>query len=195
MENEQVSSDNDSIEDFPEKWDQWRADTRSLDTMRQVALDAMRLTDDDAAFYDYAAKHHYTVNEVAYYLNAYEYGGDEGLRAIHVPDIIELEAARRATKMIAKLLDEWYEGRLPYRITDEGTAIGVYEIQQRWDGEKFLFPVCQLRLTVASHHWHLYWMRKFDAWWPYPLPEQGRKFTLYARMVQVYENRWVCFWG
>jgi len=38
-------------------------------------------------------------------------------------------------------------------------------------------------------------MREFGAWWPYPLPEQGRKFTLYARMVQVYENRWVCFWG
>ena len=48
----------------------------------------------------------------------------------------------------------------------------------RWNGERYLGPICQFRLTLESAHWRLYWMRKFDAWWPYPLPSKGRKFTL-----------------
>ena len=69
-----------------EEWDQWRADNRSLKSMRQIALDAMAFEEDDAeAFYDYAEEHDLTVNEVAYYLNAYEYGGDAGLEAIRNP--------------------------------------------------------------------------------------------------------------
>jgi len=32
----------------------------------------MGFKDDDAAFYTYADEHHLTVNEVAYYLNAYQ---------------------------------------------------------------------------------------------------------------------------
>jgi hypothetical protein len=63
-----------------EEWDQRRADNRDLATMRRIALDAMELKDDDAAFYDYADEHHLTVNEVAYYLNAYEAGGEAGRR-------------------------------------------------------------------------------------------------------------------
>ena len=95
----------------------------------------------------------------------------------------------------AGMLDDHFEGRLPYRLTDEGTALGVYEIQQRMNGDKYLFPICQLRLTVASRQWHLYWMRKFDAWWPYPLPKTGRKFALKARIQQMLEDDYGCFWG
>jgi hypothetical protein len=178
-----------------DEWDQWTADNRDIETMRRIALDAMEFEDDDAAFYDYADEHNLTVNEVAYYLNAYEAGGEAGLEAIRNPDIIPPDVARRAIKTIAKVLDAHFEGRLPYRLTDEGTAIGVYEIQQRRNRDKYLFPICQLRLTLASRQWHLYWMRKFDAWWPYPLPQRGRKHTLRARVQQALEDRWGCFWG
>ena len=178
-----------------EEWDQWRADNRSLESMRQIALDAMAFEEDDAeAFYDYAEEHDLTVNEVAYYLNAYEYGDDAGLEAIRNPDIIPPDVARMAIKAIAKMLDQHFEGQVPYRLTDEGTGIGLYEIQERQNGDKYLFPVCQFRLTLATRQWHLYWMRKFDAWWPYPLPERGRKHTLNARIQQVLEDRWGCFW-
>ena len=173
-----------------EEWDQWRADHRSIDTMHRIALDAMEFGDDNAAFYTYAAEHDLTVNEVAYYLNAYEHGGEAGLRAIHAPDI-----ARQAIKTIGATLDEYFQGRLPYRLTDEGTAIGVYEIQQRRNNDKYLFPICQFRLTLDGRQWHLYWMRKFDAWWPYPSPERGRKYTLKARLQQVLEDEHGCFWG
>jgi hypothetical protein len=178
-----------------EEWDQQRADSRSIETMRRIALDVMQLGDDDEAFYDYAAEHNLTVNEVVYYLNAYEAGGDAGLQAIRVPDIIPREVARRAIKTIAATLDDHFQGRLPYRITDEGTAIGIHEIKQRMSGEKYLFEICQLRLTVDSNQWHLYWMRKFDAWWPYPAPETGRRYTLRARLQQVLEDEFGCFWG
>ena len=99
-----------------------------------------------------------------------------------------------AIKAIAKMLDQHFEGQVPYRLTDEGTGIGLYEIQERQNGDRYLFPVCQFRLTLASRQWHLYWMRKFDAWWPYSLPERGRKHTLNARIRQVLEDEWGCFW-
>jgi hypothetical protein len=177
-----------------EEWDQQRADSRFIETMRRIAQDAMRFGDDDAAFYDYAAQHKLTVNEVIYYLNAYEAGGDEALRALRAPDIIPPDVARRARKTIAAMLEAWSPD-LPYRITDQGTAIGVCEIQQRQSGDKYLFEICQLRWTAAGNHWHLYWMRSFDAWWPYALPRQGRKQTLRARVQQVLKDEFGCFWG
>jgi hypothetical protein len=177
------------------EWNQWVADSRSIETMRNIALDALEFEEDDGAFYDYAQKHNLSINEVSYYLNAYEYGGETGLRAIHNPHIIPPDVAREAIKTIAATLDAEFEGRLSYRLTDEGTAIGAYQIQERMNGDKYLFPICQLRLTLEGRIWHLYWMRKFDAWWPYPPPETGRKYTLRARMQQVLEDDHGCFWG
>jgi len=82
---------------------------------------------------------------------------------------------------------------LSCRITDEGTAIGIYDIQQRWQTkEPYLFPVCQLRLT--GNKWHLYWMRKFDAWWPYEPPKKGRKYSLDAHLQQLIADEYGCFW-
>ena len=177
------------------EWNQWVADSRSIETMRNIALDALEFEEDDGAFYDGAQKHNLSINEVSYYLNAYEYGGEAGLRAIHNPDIIPPDVAREAIKTIAATLDAEFEGRLPYRLTDEGTAIGVCQIQERMNGDKYLFPICQFRLTLEGRIWHLYWMRKFEAWWPYPPPETDRKYTLRARMQQVLEDDHGCFWG
>lgn len=181
---------------YSDEWNQQRAGWRSIDTMRQIAQDAETLGDDWAAFENYAAEHQLTINEVVYYLNAYQYAGEDGLRAIHAPDIIPADVARGAIKTITELLDAHFEDRLPYRLTDEGTAIGLYEIQQRFQtGDNFLFPVAQLRLTLKSNRWHLYWMRKFDAWWPYSPPPGGRKYTLKTRVQQIVEDRDGCFWG
>lgn len=177
-----------------EEWNQRTADNRDIETMRRIAQDAMEFEENDE-FYTYARDHHLTVNEVVYYLNAYETGGDVGLEAICNPGIIPPDDAQRAIKKIAKILDEHFRGKLPYRLTHEGTAIGIYKIQQRRNGDKYLFPICQSRMTLATRQWHLYWMRKFDAWWPYPLPQGNRKFTLKARMQQVLEDEWDSFWG
>lgn len=175
------------------EWDQHRADRRSLKDMRKIALDALKL--DDQGFYTYARQHNIPVNEIVYYFNAYEAGGDVGLQAIRAPDIIPPETARRAIRIITKAVNEFLEGRIPFRVTDEGIGIGVYEIRQRMNSDKYVFAVCQFRLTLATHQWHLYWMRKFDAWWPYSLPEFGPKFTLNARLKQLFEDVDGCFWG
>jgi hypothetical protein len=177
-----------------DEWDQHQAERRSIETMRGIALDTMEFGDDSAAFYTYAAEHDLTMNEIVYYLNAYEYGGEAGLQAIRNPDIIPPDTARQPIKTIAAMLDAHFEGHLPYRLTDEGTAIGVYTIQQRMNGEKYLFPISQLRLTLDSRQWYLYWMRKFDAWWPYSLPETGRTYTLRARLQQVVADEDGCSW-
>ena len=177
-----------------EEWNQWTADNRHIDTMRRIAQDALQF-EHDGEFYTYAEEHQLTVNKIAYYLNAYETGGDAGLEAIRNPDIIPPDRARGAIKTVRRILDDHFQGRPPFRLTDEGTAVGVYEIQERMNGDRYLFAICQFRLTLATGQWHLYWMRKFDAWWPYPLPESGRRFTLRARMEQVLQDRWGCFFG
>jgi hypothetical protein len=54
-----------------------------------------------------------------------------------------------------------------------------------------------MRVTLATGHWHLYWWRKFDAWWPYPPPERGAhstRYTLSARLRQVLADEHGCFW-
>ena len=93
------------------------------------------------------------------------------------------------------MLEERAPG-MPYRIVDEGTAISVYEVRQRRNEEEYLFALFQLRLTRASMHWHLYWMRAFDAWWPC-LPVEGRRrpLSLKARLEQVRDDEFGCFWG
>ncbi|MBU0490260.1 MAG: DUF3024 domain-containing protein [Chloroflexi bacterium] len=177
------------------EWDQRLASSRSIETMRRIAQDASRLGDDATAFHAHAARHQLTANEVVYYLNAYEYGGEAGLQAIRNPDIILPDVARHAIKTITALLDERFSGQPPCRITEEGTAIGIYEVQQRQNGDVYLFPICQLRLTLATRQWHLYWMRAFDAWWPYSLPDRGHKYALKARVQQVLDDEHGCFWG
>jgi hypothetical protein len=77
-----------------EEWNQQRADRRSLETMRRIALDAMEFKDDDGAFYTYADEHGLTVNEVAFYLNAYEYGGDAGLQVIRNKTFLHFSASK-----------------------------------------------------------------------------------------------------
>jgi len=52
-----------------------------LHSMQRIALDALEFADDDEAFHQYATKHRLTVNEVVYYLNAYEYGGMRSRRS------------------------------------------------------------------------------------------------------------------
>jgi len=180
---------------WTQDWDQERATRRSLDDMRRISTDVAAFIDDTSDLERYARKQGLTINEIVYYFNAYEAGGDEGLEAIRNPDIIPADVARNAVKLVTKTLDGFLASGNTCRVTDEGTAIGVYEIQERMNGDRYLFSICQFRLTLDSAHWHLYWMRKFDAWWPYPLPARGQRFALRSRLQQVLEDEDGCFWG
>lgn len=93
------------------------------------------------------------------------------------------------------MLDVYFAGRLRYCVTGEGTGITLCQVQRSMDGTEYLFAICQFRRTDETNQWHLCWMRKFEAWWPYSLPEQGRRVTLWTRVQQVPDDDWVCFWG
>jgi hypothetical protein len=181
---------------WSQEWDQERASRRSLEEMRRIAAEVEPFLDDDTSELErYARQNELTINEIVYYANAYEYGGDEGLAAIRNPDIIPEDVARRAVRLIAKDVGNFLAPYNTCRVTDEGTAIGLYQVQTRMNGERYLFAICQFRLTLESAHWHLYWMRKFEAWWPYPAPSRGHRFSLSARLKQVFEDEDGCFWG
>ena len=176
------------------EWDQRLANSRSLQTMQRIALDAIEFADDDSAYHRYASEHNLTVNEVVYYLNAYEDGGVAGLEAIRNPDIIPPDIARGAIEQIGAALDAHFTWPMAYRLTDEGTGIGLHQIQERMNSDRFLFPICQFRLTLKGQMWHLYWMRRFDAWWPYPPPMGRHRYTLKARIEQLLLDEDGCFW-
>ena len=147
---------------WSDRWDQFQAGSRAFATMKRVALDVAPFVDDPEALEQYARRKQLTVNEVIYYFTAFEYGGDEGLEAIRNPDILPEDLARQIIRQIEKAFAK--AGAASYRLTDEGTTIGVYQIMTRSNGDRYLEPVCQLRVTLTTNHWHLYWMRKFDAW-------------------------------
>ena len=177
-----------------EEWDPWIANNRDLETMPRIVLEAAELGDNAWAFHEYAKEQGLTVNEVVYYLNAYEYGGVAGLAAIRNPGIIPPDIARGAIEEIGEALDAHFTWPMAYRLTDEGMSIGVYQIQERMNGDRYLFPICQFRLTLKGKMWHLYWMRKFDVSWPYP-PAAGRhRYMLKARIEQLLLDEDGCFW-
>jgi hypothetical protein len=178
---------------WSDEWHEWRTNHRSRDTMREIALAVEPIVDEIDALVAYASRKQLTINEVVYYLNAWEYGGDAGLEALRNPEILTTERARRAAKQVEKALTD--AGFTRMRVTDEGTAIGVYEIMTRSNGDYFLMPCCQLRWTSAGNLWHLYWMRKFHAWWPYPPSATGHRFSLAARIRQLITDPDGCFWG
>ncbi len=132
---------NSGMDVWSEQWDQFQASSRAFTTMQQIALDVAPLIDDVDALEQYARREQLTVNELVYYCNAYEYGGDEGLEAIRNPDIIPADIARHAIRQIDKILTK--AGAVPYRLTDEGSAVGVYQIMTRSNGDRYLQPVCQ----------------------------------------------------
>jgi hypothetical protein len=98
-----------------EEWDPGRASHRPLETMRQIALNALAFADNDEAFYTYTTEHQLTINEVVYCLNAYEYRGDAGLEAMRNPILFHPRWPVQAIKIVAKLLDEHYGRMHPTR--------------------------------------------------------------------------------
>lgn len=80
------------------------------------------------------------VNESVYYLNAYEWTGNTGLETVRNADTIPRNRARRDIMRIARIPDDDFQGELPYRVTDEGIATGVYHIQQRANGDEYFVP-------------------------------------------------------
>ena len=51
----------------------------------------------------------------------------------------------------------------------------------------------QFRYTDYDKRWHLYWMRKFNKWWPY-VPRKP-VYTIDDCIEELEADVWGCFWG
>ena len=100
---------------WSDEWNQWQASSRSLETMRQIVQEVTPIVDDNWELEQYAHRHHLTINEIVYYFNAHEYGGDDGLEAIRNPDIIPPDMARQALKIIGKALQDYGPNKIAPR--------------------------------------------------------------------------------
>jgi hypothetical protein len=83
---------------WSDEWNQWQASSRSLAMRCQIVQEVTPIIDDNWELEQYAHRHHLTINEIVYYFNAHEYGGDDGLEAIRNPAIIPPDVARQALK-------------------------------------------------------------------------------------------------
>ena len=160
-----------------------------FETLQRVVSDVLPLRDDVAALNAYAAQNHLQLDDLVLFSDAWEFGGDEGLKALLHPDILPSRVARRTCTQIRNLLTVHFAARRDFRITDEGTAIGVYHIRYHNTGMAYLHPIAQLRATLPTRHWHLY-ARHNDLWWPIAPPVSGRyRFTLKTRVQQIIDDR------
>lgn len=165
-----------------------------FETLQRVVSDVLPLRDDVDALNNYAAQHHLTVDDLIMFSDASEFGGNEGLKALVHPDILPQRVARRAATQVRNLLTIHFASRRDIRITDEGTALGVYHIRYHNTGLVYLHPIAQLRATLPTRHWHLY-ARHNDQWWPIAPPASGRhRFTLKTRIQQIIDDRDNRFW-
>jgi hypothetical protein len=177
-------------------WDQFSVDSKTFQEKLKIVQTILPHQDHEMAYLQFADKFDVPVNEIVYYLNAFEEGGESGVKAIHSPDIIPEEIVKRTIAKIKKTLRANFPENFKFRVTDEGTAIGVYEIQKRFQSEEeYLFPGFQLRLTLENGWWHVYWRRKFDVWWPYVPDTPMRNHSLTEILNIVIVDKHGCFWG
>jgi hypothetical protein len=177
-------------------WNQSSVDSKTLQEKLKIVQTILPHQDHEMAYLQFADKFDVPINEIVYYLNAYEEGGESGLKAIHKPDIIPEDIAQRTIAKIKKVFKASFPESFKFRVTDEGTAIAVYEIQKEFDDEgEYLRPGFQLRLTLENGWWHVYWRRKFEVWWPYVSDDTTRTHSLTEVLEMVIADKHGCFWG
>jgi hypothetical protein len=149
-----------------------------------------------ASFDALCEEHGLDSEELALWLDAYEAGGESGLR------VTEMEGAeapeeimRAAVRDLRKGLSRIYPTRL-FEIGRAGNAITVSVWDTRFDGGDALRPVFQFRRVTPAHgkrgFWVLYWQRVNRKWWPY---RTSKRLTEIAQILrEVQEDRDGCFW-
>jgi len=133
------------------------------------------VSDDD--FYDLARESKLSVNQLAYYLNAYEAAGESGIKALtynkKLPDDIRLEALGMISTYLRDKCDsipEMHKHKIGIAADVRGNRITVYERRpvfsdpSRWCRSS----VFHIRYTGYDKRWHLYWRRASGKWWPFP---------------------------
>lgn len=157
-------------------------------------------TDEGAAeFYRIARESGLGTRWLSYYANAYEAGGESGLKALSyrckMHDKIRAEAEGKISRYLDNKIPPNLRAEIGFRIKVHTNRITVIEQRPCFGNRSQMtcLEVFQVRYTDYDNRWHLYWMRKFNKWWPY-VPEQP-VFTIDDCLREVEQDIWGCFWG
>jgi len=149
-----------------------------------------------ASFEALCEEHGLDSEELSLWLDAYEAGGESGLRVTETegaeaPEEVMREAARDLRKGLSRL-----HPTSLFEIHRAGNAVTVSTWDKRFDGGDALRPVFQIRwVTLAQGRrgfWLLYWQRINHKWWPYRSRKRLTQIDQALREVQ--EDRDGCFW-
>jgi hypothetical protein len=140
---------------------------------------------------------------LAYYTNAYEAAGESGIKALSYRKKMPDEILNEGLKKINDYLDEMrrllkekaVKAQIDFEPRYKGNQITVYEKRPLFNdpSETSHLAVFQVRYTDYDKRWHLYWMRKFNRWWPY-VPDKP-VITIEDCIREVENDKWGCFWG
>ena len=140
---------------------------------------------------------------LTYYANAYEAAGESGIKALSYRKKPEQFIIDDARMKIDKYLEEQRKilmstsasEQIEYETRVFRNNITAYEKRHFYKDptEMTSLAIFQVRYTDYDRRWHLFWMRKFNVWWPY-IPDQP-VLSIEDCIQEVERDRWGCFWG
>ena len=136
---------------------------------------------------------------LTYYSNAYEAAEESGIRALtyrrKIPEPIQREALDKINSFLYNRVPVELRNKIGFLVKGQSNRITVFEKRPLFNNP--LKTSCvesfQVRYTDFDNRWHLYWMRKFNKWWPY-IPEEVVS-TIDDCLREVERDAWGCFWG
>jgi len=166
---------------------------------KKAALLDIDAEDGYEKFYKIAKESGLGERRLTYYSNAYEAAGESGIKVLSykkkMPDEIRKDAMDK--------INEYLYNRVPFNLRKEiGFLVKaqynrIIVLEKRPLFGDSLQACCtevfQARYTDFDNRWHLYWMRKFNKWWPY-VPKKVI-YTVKDCIREVDEDGWGCFWG
>lgn len=149
-----------------------------------------------ASFEALCEDHGLDSEELALWLDAYEAGGESGLRVTEMEGTEAPEAVmREAIRNLGKGLSRLYPTSL-FELSRAANAITVGVWDKRFDGGDQLRPVFQIRWVGSPEgrrgFWLLYWQRMNHKWWPFRTRKRLTQIDQVLREVR--EDRDGCFW-
>lgn len=140
---------------------------------------------------------------LAYYANAYEAAGESGIKALsyrqkpaqHIMDEARTKIDGYLEEQRKILMNKSVFEQITYKTQVFSNRIAVYDkrLFYKDPSQETRLEIFQVRYTDYDKRWYLYWMRKFNVWWPH-IPDQP-VFTINDCIREVERDSWGCFWG
>ena len=167
------------------------------------AKEAARLNLDTAkgqrVFYDISKTSSLGERRLSYYSNAFEAAGESGMKALtyrkRMPDRIREKATEKINRYLRNRVPPKLRSEIGFLVRAQYNRITISEKRPLFSdpSQTSCIEIIQVRYTDFDNRWHLYWMRKFNKWWPYVPRELVHSIDDCIREIK--EDGWGCFWG